>query len=338
MKDSYGRKINYLRISITDRCNLRCRYCMPEDIDTVPMGQILSYEEIAEVSRCAAKLGISKIRITGGEPLIRRDVCDLIRMLKAIPGIDTVALTTNGVLLEQMVPGLAEAGVDGINVSLDTLDRKRYELITGKDELDSVLKGIEAAERIGIPLKINAVSLDPGRYFGLSSQGEDARLPGDFSDIIGLAQYRPVDVRFIELMPIGYGKDCPGIGHDRLIGMVRDAYPGLEKEEVQGAGPAVYYRIPGYRGRVGFISAIHGRFCDSCNRIRLTSMGFLKSCLCYDTGVDIKDLLRSDMAHEQKAKALLEGIRQCILQKPAAHVFSGEGEITEKKAMSAIGG
>lgn len=363
MKDRFGREIDYLRISVTDRCNLRCLYCMPGDIETVPMREILTFEEIVTIVHCASRLGISKIKITGGEPLVRRDVCKLIKMLKAVPGIDQVTLTTNGLLLDEMINDLVSAGTDCINISLDTLDSERYRLITGYDRLDSVIKGLESALKHNIMVRINAVSVNWDKYFGngiidketidkvisgketidkvisgKESIGKETGIPDDIRALIGLSEKYPVDVRFIELMPIGSGKDYQALPHDVLIPMIQESFPGMEKDSYHGNGPAVYYHINGYTGRIGFISAIHGKFCDSCNRIRLTSRGYMKSCLCYDKGVDLKDILRGEASESQSEEKLLEGIKDCILSKPDSHSFLNRDGITEKHAMSAIGG
>jgi len=351
MLDGYGREIDYLRISITDRCNLRCRYCMPHDIETVAMEEILTYEEIASVAEAAAALNISKLRITGGEPLVRRGVCRLIEMLKGIRGIDTVSITTNGILLGDMIDELIASGLDGINLSLDTPDPERYRMITGFDRLNDVLKGMDKALEKGVPLKINAVSLDFDRFFGIkegentagsgieAGSGEDGNLPSDVEALIALAEDKKVDVRFIELMPIGNGKGFPGIAHKKLIPLIKKHYGSLERDDSgRGNGPAVYYRSEGLSGRVGFISAIHKKFCDSCNRIRLTSTGMLKSCLCYDTGVDVKKILREEGASGDREKAVIKAVQDCILMKPGSHSFTEGEKITERHGMSAIGG
>ncbi len=339
MLDRFGREIDYLRISITDRCNLRCRYCMPHDIETVAMEEILSYEEIASIAEAAAALNISKLRVTGGEPLVRRGVSRLISMLKGIKGIETVSITTNGILLSDMLDELMSAGLDGINLSLDTLDPDKYRKITGFDRLRDVLNGMDKALEKGIPLKINAVSLDIDKMCGTNENRTGGNLPYDVEALIGLAEKNKVDVRFIELMPIGNGKDFPGIAHDRLIPLILGHFNGMERDDLnRGNGPAVYYRKEGFAGRVGFISAIHGKFCDSCNRIRLTSTGYLKSCLCYDTGVPVKEILRGETKAGDREKALIEAIEKCIQMKPGSHSFSQREKITEKHVMSAIGG
>ena len=330
MQDGYGRTIDYMRISITDRCNLRCRYCMPEQIETVDMSELLTYEEIATVVSEAAGIGITRIKITGGEPLVRLKAARLIEMLKVIPGIEEVTLTTNGILLSEQLGDLIQAGVAGINISLDTLDPERYHQLTGFDSLDQVKEGVEAALDSGVPVKINAVSLERE----------------DVEPLIELTKDRPLDVRFIELMPIGMGKGFTGLSHDEILTWLREKYgsgqnpeSGLQRDETRhGNGPAVYYRIPGYRGSIGLISAIHGKFCDSCNRIRMTSQGFLKSCLCYDTGVDVREVLRSPFSEEERNSGVRNCLEKCILSKPDAHSFLHREQISEQKNMSAIGG
>ena len=323
MRDGYGREIDYMRISITDRCNLRCCYCMPERIESVDMKELLTYEEIVSVVREAAALGITHIKLTGGEPLVRRGADVLVRMIKDIDEIEEVTLTTNGVLLEEQIEGLQRAGVGGINISLDTIDPDKYHRITGFDRMDSVMKGIEAALGSGIPVKINAVSLDSD----------------DVEGLIELSKDRPIDIRFIEIMPIGMGKNYPGIPHDELMALVKKRYGELKPDKSRhGNGPAVYYRIPGYTGSIGFISAIHGKFCDSCNRIRLTSQGFMKNCLCYGTGEDLRKILRSGLEGEVLRDELRSGISRCILSKPEAHAFLQREKISEDKSMSMIGG
>jgi cyclic pyranopterin phosphate synthase len=349
MRDGYGREIDYLRISVTDKCNLRCRYCMPEDIEAVPMSEILTFEEIIETVKAASGLGIRKLKITGGEPLVRRNICNLIRMLKEVNGIEQITLTTNGILLSENIDKLIKAGIDGINVSLDTLDRKRYKRLTGFDELDRVLKGISAVLETRIPVKLNAVSIDWGAFS--DKMNPEEKTPDSFGagyspdmleDSFSLVEYardKAIDIRFIELMPIGYGKDFPGIPHDTLIPAVKDRYSGMIRDEVKhGNGPAVYYRIPGYKGSVGFISALHGMFCENCNRIRLTTKGYLKNCLCYDTGADIKEILRSGLPDTERRERLGSVMEEVISGKPGSHCFISEENISEKSPMSSIGG
>ena len=344
MQDGYGREIDYLRISITDKCNLRCKYCMPTDIDSVPMSRILSFEEIASVVREAACLGINRIKITGGEPLIRRNCCTLIKMLKQIDGISQVTITTNGLLLCEYIDELIDAGIDGINISIDTLDKERYKHLTGYDKLDLVLEGLDAVIKSGIACKINAVSVDWPEFY----KSDMAERPMDYTcediltdanALIGFTKEIPVDVRFIEMMPIGSGRGFPGISHDVLIPAIMNRYKDMSVDrESHGNGPAVYYRLPGHKGGVGFISALHGEFCDNCNRIRLTTQGHLKSCLCFDSGINLRDIIRSSFSEEEKKSALRSDIKRAILCKPKSHCFMEEEKISEKHPMNSIGG
>ena len=328
MFDHNGRNIDYLRISVTDRCNLRCKYCMPEGINNLPMSEILTYEEICTVVEAAAELGIRHIKLTGGEPLVRLGLVFLIQKLKAVPGIETVTLTTNGILLEKELPALIQAGLDAVNISLDTMDGGIYREITGRDGLDTVLSAVRtaaAADPRALRVKINAVSLD---------LGED-----NLRALIDIARNMPVDVRFIEMMPIGFGKDFPALPHSELLKKLKDMYPGMQRDcRRHGFGPAVYYTIPGYQGSVGLISAIHGKFCGTCNRVRLTSQGYLKACLCYNDGADLRAILRSGMPETEMHRALLDAMRAAIFHKPDAHCFDKPAEITENAGMNAIGG
>lgn len=361
MKDRYGREIDYMRISITERCNLRCRYCMPKGITLVPMKDILTYEEILEIVRAAVSCGITKFKVTGGEPLVRKDCVLLMRNLKAVPGVEQVTLTTNGILLAEYAEPLAEAGIDGVNISLDTLSPEMFREISGFDELPRVLEGIDAALKAGLRVKINTVLQK-----GMNDTG--------WTDILLLAQDKPIDVRFIEMMPIGFGRMMEGYNNDRLIREIKMKYPGTKRDlAVHGNGPAVYYSIPGFKGSVGFISAIHEKFCDSCSRLRLTCQGKLKFCLCYEDAVDLMCILRQDKnewqetpfqrppqeqheaQHQEQIQAppreqfqrppqpqlqtqLRNAIREAILRKPKAHRFSEADGVTEQKIMTQIGG
>ena len=326
MKDSYGRTIDYLRISITDRCNLRCRYCMPADIDKLPMPDILTYEEILEVVQTAARMGFSKIKLTGGEPLVRPGAPALTAMIKRVPGIRQVTMTTNGVLLAEHSGRLKEVGLDAVNVSLDTLVPERFAQITGTDAHARVLAGIRAALDSGIRTKLNVV-LQKGR-------NDD-----EWDSLLRLSKDLPLDVRFIEMMPIGAGRNTEGVANDALLAAVVQKYPGTVRDEaVRGNGPAVYYHIPGFVGSVGFISAIHGKFCESCNRIRMTSTGKLKPCLCYADTVDLKRILRGVADEAQREKELAEAITRAVDIKPEAHCFERLPDITEEKRMVEIGG
>ena len=326
MLDRFGRSIDYMRVSITDRCNLRCRYCMPEGVELLPMRSILTYEEIREICAAAAELGIRKLKVTGGEPLVRLGCPDLIRTLKSVPGIEQVTLTTNGVLLGRYLPALVEAGLDAVNISLDTLDRERYAAITGRDELTSVLDSVDAALASPLRVKLNAV-LQKG-------VNDD-----EWLSLAGLARDRALDVRFIEMMPIGLGKQIEGMANTLLREELLRRFPELEEDtSVHGNGPAAYVRIPGWKGGVGFISAIHGRFCGECNRLRLTSQGGLKPCLCYGDVTDLMPLLRGETAGEERAALLRSALENAIWNKPKQHCFEELESITEKGRMARIGG
>lgn len=323
MLDQYGRRINYLRISVTDRCNLRCRYCMPEGVQDVGMKNILTFEEIWEIVKVSVSLGITHIRITGGEPLVRKGCADLILGIWKIPGVETITMTTNGVLLGNYAKQLKEAGVDGVNISLDTLDPEEFCQITGKREFPAVLAGIRAAKDAGLPVKLNAVNrkeLDP--------------VP-----LVRYAQNENLPLRFIEMMPVGYGKQYVGRSNEELREMLEKTFGTAEKlvdsEELSrmGSGPAVYYRFSDLKVPVGFISAIHGKFCDTCNRVRLTAEGYLKLCLCYDQGVDLRHVLR-----EEEKENLRTVMEEAIFRKPAAHCFERPSEMTETHEMVKIGG
>ena len=320
MIDSYGRTINYMRISVTDRCDLRCRYCMPaEGIEKVAMSKILTYEEILSICRVAAELGISRFKITGGEPLVRKGCTSLVREMKQIPGVEQVTLTTNGQQLAEAIDELAEAGIDGLNISMDSLREDRYSLITGGGVLDKTLGAIDKSIDAGIRTKINCL---------LQKQvNEDEIL-----DFAAFAFEKDIDVRFIEIMPVGYGDPDAGLSNDEVLSVLRERYLQLEQDKtVHGNGPAVYYRLPDKCGAIGLISAMHHSFCGSCNRIRLTSQGLVKPCLCYEDGFDLRRALEED---DDALRTVLE---KAVRSKPAGHSFHDRTTV-ETKAMSQIGG
>lgn len=324
MIDSYGRTIDYLRISITDRCNLRCLYCMPEDgVESVSHEEILRYDEILCLADIFSQLGIRKIKITGGEPLVRKGAVSLIKDLKQVPGISKVTLTTNGILLEQSIAELYEAGIDGINLSLDTLDKDVFYKITRRDSFDQVMRGLKAA--VGykeIPLKINCVPM-----------GIEGQEPLELAE---LARKYPVHVRYIEMMPIGFGKKFSGCTEEEILRELQKKYGECRTfSGTLGNGPGHYYEFPGFQGKIGFISAMTHKFCSSCNRMRLTSNGYLKTCLQYDMGVNLKELLRGGASREE----LLEAVKKAVREKPSAHQFTEDLEDhAEKHIMSQIGG
>ena len=331
MRDQYGREIDYLRISITDRCNLRCRYCMPQGVDLVSHADILSYEEILRVAQVAARLGIRKIRVTGGEPLVRKNVSALIARLKAIPGIEKVALTTNGLLLAEQLPDLLQAGLDQVNISLDTTDEEEYRRITGFPGAQRVLQALREAVKTSLVTKVNSVYAD------------------DWENLVRLAEEMPVDVRFIEMMPIGYGARESGRSNQELLAAMLEKYPDLTRtdrvctesvgdRQTVADGPAVCYQSESLRGRIGLISPLSAAFCKQCNRIRLTSRGFLKSCLCYDQGEDLMPALRGGLNGEAAAEELERRLRKAILEKPMAHCFRDPESVSEEQEMFRIGG
>lgn len=325
MIDKLNRKIDYLRISVTDRCNLRCVYCMPEEgLENIPHEEILSYDEIIRICKCVANLGIKKVKITGGEPLIRKDIVSLIRDIKKIEGIEQVTITTNGVLLYDMAQDLVEAGIDAVNVSLDTLDREKFLKITRRDKYENISKAIDKLINLGVRVKINCLAIKEH----------------NLDEIVKIAQYSKynnVDVRFIELMPIGYGKNYTGISNETILDLLEKEYGLFEKiSEKRGNGPAVYYRNKDFKGCIGFISAISHEFCETCNRVRLTANGFLKLCLHYNKGIDLKEPMRSNISDEE----LEHMIYHAIKNKPLGHNFYHDSNIenVENKNMVQIGG
>lgn len=324
MLDQYGRTIDYMRISLTDRCNLRCIYCMPEEgICQIPRAEILSQDEILRVCRLAGDLGISRIKLTGGEPLVRKICVPLVKELKALPGIRQVTLTTNGILLKELLPGLEEAGLDAVNISLDTLDRETFQKITRRDELAQVIEGLKAAlSHPRLKVKVNCVP---------TFQREQELL-----QVAELAKENPLHVRFIEMMPIGLGKEFLARDEETVKRILEKAYGSMTPaKEILGNGPCHYYTLGNFKGRIGFISALSHKFCSQCNRVRLTSTGYLKGCLQFENGADLKALLRSGASDE----LLKETMRRAIYEKPAGHNFQEKKNGTEEShIMSQIGG
>lgn len=324
MRDTYNRTIDYLRISVTDRCDLRCKYCMPKSgVTSLLHEDILSYEEILRVAKCFARLGVKRIKITGGEPLVRLHVVDLIGALKKIPGIEQVTLTTNGTHLEEVIDQLAELRIDGINISLDTLNPELYKQITGRDVFRQVISGLNKALKYpDIKLKVNCVPM------GLPGQ--------NITDVAGLARDNPIHVRFIEMMPIGLGREFTFTSETDVMRELEQTYGTLIPfNEPLGNGPCRYYSIPGFQGKIGFISAMSHKFCDHCNRVRLTADGKLKTCLQYDTGVSLREALRGGKSDNE----LQEIILQALENKPREHHFT-EAFVAgrETKSMFQIGG
>lgn len=344
MIDSYNRTIDYLRVSLTDRCDLRCVYCMPpEGVKKLRHSDILRIEEIVRIVRILAKNGVRRVKLTGGEPLLRRGICDAVRMIRAVPGIEEVTLTTNGVLLSSMLDDLLCAGICAVNISLDTLDPDKYRAITRTGSIDRVLRSLNACLQKGdrIRTSINCVPM---------TDAEDIRR------LAALAKDHDLNVRFIEKMPIGVSDtDCPDRNLEDLIpsGTVFPGGDGIhycDEQQVRaileesfgpltpysghvGNGPAEYYTLRGFRGRIGFIAPLTHCFCRKCSRLRLTSTGYLKTCLYYGDGADLKPLLAG--SDEQIESAILDAVRR----KRKAHHFgqSGDGN-SDARSMSMIGG
>ncbi len=297
MKDSFGREISYLRISITQRCNLNCVYCGKDDC--AKKAEELSPEAYYKIAKAFAKCGITKVRITGGEPLVRADVPEIVRLIASIEGIETVALTTNAVYLKQYAKRLKDAGLTGVNISLDSTDGSTYRHLTGADVLHKVFAGIEAAEAAGLaPVKINAVLMK-----GVNADGAEA--------MIRLAKEKPIDVRFIELMPFSEKgeNEALRVTGDELLAKFPFLQP-VESEE----GTARYYQGDGFLGRVGFINPVSRKFCSECNRIRLLCDGKIKPCLGQEKTFDVLPFFHDE-------QRLCEEIKKIIFQKPAGHNF-----------------
>ena len=315
MKDGQGRQIDYLRISLTDRCNLRCIYCMPEHgVKSIPHESVLTLEEVHKAIECASQLGIKHIRFTGGEPTVRKGLLSLIERTAQTPGIESVALTTNAILLPGMAADLKAAGLSRVNISLDTLDTEQYRFITRLGNLDDALKGIKAALSAGLfPVKLNTVVV--------------RSLNQDLLSFARLTVDAPLHVRFIEYMPIGNGDDCGGCGWGpadvvpakEIIETISAQAQSIGLGSLQpaiatpdGWGPAQYYRLPGAQGTVGVISAISNHFCASCNRLRLTADGKIKPCLFSDTEYDIRSALRKGSEEE-----VLSVFKAALFHKPS---------------------
>lgn len=337
--DSFGRRIDYLRISVTDRCNLRCMYCMPPGgIEWKSHEDILTFEEIERFAAVAAGEGISKIRLTGGEPLVRQGIVDHVRRLVATSGIEAIALTTNATLLERYAADLAEAGLKRINISLDTLDPEVYARITRRGKLDDVLAGLEAAFAVGMdPVKLNVVVV----------RGLDQDLLGFAKMTLG----RPLHVRFIEYMPVGeVGEhsctsaeadgwtEADHVSTDEILARITaeglaaglGELEAVRREDAPGGwGPARYYRLPGAKGTVGVISPLSHHFCGECNRLRLTADGGLRTCLFSDDELDVRGILRTGTDEDVR-----QVIRQALAAKPEGH-HQQHGTV---RRMSQIGG
>ncbi|BAK45254.1 GTP 3',8-cyclase MoaA [Eggerthella sp. YY7918] len=334
MKDGHGRTIDYLRISLTDRCNFRCIYCMPEEgVQQLAHDDILRIEEMEQAVRIAAGMGIRSVRLTGGEPLVRKGVVDLVRAISHMPGIENVSMTTNGVLLPKMAAELKNAGLSRVNISLDTLDPEQFRQITRRGELQQTLDGIEAALATGFnPVKINAVTV--------------RSLNQDYLAFAKLSIDRPLHVRFIEYMPVGESAGSHGCGwgqedvvpseelHELINARARaegmDELVPAGKHQPLGWGPARYFEFPGAKGTVGFISPLSRHFCSECNRLRLTADGKLRPCLFSDDEYDLRTALRGDGGDAAVRAVFAEALGA----KPDEH----HDKVGTDRGMSQIGG
>ncbi len=323
MKDKLNREIDYMRISITDNCNLRCVYCMDENNNVfLENKDKLSNEEIIKVVRQCAKLGIKKIRITGGEPLLRCGIVNLIKDINEIQGIEEIHLTTNGILLKDKVEDLAKSGLAGVNISLDSMLEERYSTLTRGGKLEDVQEAINKAMDLGLKVKLNTVIID--------DVNKD-----EIIDFINITKDKDISVRFIELMPIGVAEKYKGISKDNILHIMKNNnmnYEIVETKKTQG--PAKYIKVDGHKGKVGFISAMSNCFCEECNRIRLSAEGIVKQCLHFDYGTDLKKILREGASEE----AIKESLYSAIYNKPEKHLFLQESEHKELKFMNQIGG
>ncbi|NLE76741.1 MAG: GTP 3',8-cyclase MoaA [Chloroflexi bacterium] len=325
-EDGFRRPITYLRISVTDRCNLRCIYCMPpEGVVAIPHEQVLRYEEIVRVAEAATDLGISKLRLTGGEPLVRAGLANLVAMLAALPGVDDLAMTTNGVLLTRYAADLRRAGLQRINISLDTLDPHKYRRITRCGDLQTVLGGIEAAHQAGLaPIKVNAVVV--------RGVNDDELL--EFARLTLQPQW---NIRFIEVMPFeGDSLEWKQtfVSAEEMKRRIEAAWGPLQPAHgASGGGPARYYQLPGAQGTLGFITPVSEHFCAECNRLRLTADGHLRPCLLSDAEMDLRTPLRAGATRAELAALLAQAIRS----KPQGHHLAAQGPC-HGRGMSQIGG
>lgn len=326
--DNHGRPLNYLRLAVTDRCNLRCFYCMPEEgIHYLPKKELLTFEEIVRIVSLLASMGISKIRLTGGEPFVRNDLMNLVRRIVKIPGIKDLHLTTNGILTAQHIPELKKLGIASVNLSLDTLNKERFKIITRRDEFDHTVQTLNLLQDHEIPVKINTVVMD----------GKNIE---DIIPMVELTKEKNITVRFIEEMPFnGEGNHYTksGWNHIRILNHIQSHFQTLYKISDPENSTAFHYQVPGHKGTVGIIAAYSRTFCGTCNRLRITAQGTLKTCL-YDDGVlNIKDLLRSGISDEALKEKFIATINH-----RAKDGFEAEGKRKDHQpaheSMSTIGG
>ncbi len=327
LTDSFSRPIRYLRLAVTDRCNLRCFYCMPaEGIDYVDRAELLSYEEMLRIARILAPVGVSKIRITGGEPFVRKDLISLLERLLNIEGMEKLSVTTNGILTRPFLPDLRRLGVENINLSLDTFDPERYRMITRRDEFPSIKKTFLELVKMDFKVKINCVVMD-----GINDV--------DIIPMCRLTEQYPVSVRFIEEMPFngsGGGPKKLEWSHEKIINAIRAEYPGMQQKKDEPSTTSANYTIPGHMGSVGVIAAYSRTFCGTCDRIRLTPTGQLRTCLYGRNELDLRNLLRSGMDDA----AILAAIQASVdrRKKDGFEAEKSRHHTSAHESMSTIGG
>ena len=301
LTDKHGRHITYLRLAVTDRCNLRCSYCMPEQgLHWLSRKELLSYEELLRICSLLVEMGISKIRLTGGEPFVRKDLLGFIEQLVQLKGLEQITLTTNGVLTAPLIPQLKRLDIHAINLSLDTLDRQRFFAISHRDELPAVLRTLEAALQAQMEVKVNAVVME----------GKNTE---DIIPLAALTKHLPLAVRFIEEMPFNGSAHTYSGGtwdYRRILAIIKEQFPGLQKIADPPYSTSLNYKVPGHKGTIGVIPAYTRSFCGSCNRIRLTADGTLKTCLYEGEGLSIKDLVRMGCTDEQLQIAVQKALQQ----------------------------
>lgn len=322
MLDSYGRNIDYMRLSVTEFCNFRCTYCVSNVEKRISYEDMLSYEELLRIAKIGVNLGITKYKITGGEPFVRNGILEFIKALKELDGVQQVTVTTNGSLLCNYLTDLHNVGIDGINVSLDSMDNNIFCGITGQKVYNAkdVIYSILQSAKSGIYTKVNSLLL---------------KETTDIVEIAKLAEKNSIDVRFIEVMPIGKGISRMGISSSEALSVLYEEWNDLHEISLKkGNGPARYFESSKLKGKIGFIDAISNNFCDNCNRIRVTSRGVLKTCLSYCGEVDLKELMRNGIEDGELQRIL----KKAIIEKPKQHSFTFLDGITENNMMYEIGG
>lgn len=326
MVDKHGRAINYLRLAVTDRCNLRCFYCMPvEGLQWLERKELLTYEEMLQLCQFLAQQGIQKIRITGGEPFIRKDLLPFLEQLVAIPGINTVNITTNGILTEPYLPDLKRIGINNLNISLDTLDPNRFFKITHRYEFDAVMDTVNQAVDMGFDVKLNAVVMHNMNI-------------EDILPLVALTKEMPISVRFLEEMPFNGGQHEVDNtwNHLHILQHIQQAYPQLQKAIAPPNSTAQLYNLPDHKGQIGIIASYSRSFCGTCNRIRITPQGILKTCLYEGGGLDVKSLIRSNASPEMLLQHIQNAIDHKAVDGMAAEKLASSKGLTD--SMATIGG